>query len=196
MPNMLNDYAFKFSGVVMLSLFDIFAVAVAMSIDAFCVSVCVGMKYNSLNKYLRLGFFFGFFQFLMPVIGAYIGTVMLNYTQNIKYLAAAILFVIAFMMFKEGWCNKECKVYTSDPTKGLKLIMLSLATSMDALGAGISLAFYEGGIIFASAVIGVTCFLFTCGGIFFGSVSSRYIGHYAEYFGAFVLTAIGLKFIL
>ncbi|MGD9809299.1 MAG: manganese efflux pump MntP family protein [Deferribacterales bacterium] len=179
----------------MLTFIDILGIAVAMSIDAFCVSVCIGMKYHETKHYLRLGTSFGFFQFAMPVIGAFAGRVMLEYTHNLKYLAAAILFFVAFNMLKEGICHKECKVYTSDPTIGMSLIMLSLATSMDALGAGISLALWDGGIVYASAVIGVVCLLFAMGGVHMGRTSKKYIGHYAEYAGSLVLALIGLKFI-
>jgi putative Mn2+ efflux pump MntP len=180
----------------MLSLLDIFAIAVAMSIDAFCVSLCIGMKYHKPMHYIRLGAAFGFFQFIMPVTGAYAGRVLLSYTENLKYLAALILFFVAFNMAKEGFRNKECRVYTSDPTLGLSLLMLSLATSMDALGAGLSLALWNGGIVSASAVIGVVCMLFAFSGVHMGRKSSRYIGHYAEYFGSAVLTLLGLKFII
>jgi len=179
----------------MISFLDILAIAVAMSIDAFCVSVCIGVKYHQPKHYLRLGASFGFFQFLMPVLGAFAGRVMLSYTDNLKYLAAFILFFVAFNMVREGIKNKECKVYFNDPTVGVPLLLLSLATSMDALGAGISLALWDGGIVFASAVIGVVCMFFSFAGVHFGRSSEKYIGHYAEYFGSFVLAVIGIKFI-
>lgn len=179
----------------MLSFIDILAIAVAMSIDAFCVSVCIGMKYHQPKHYIRLGTSFGFFQFLMPVLGAFAGRVLLGYTDNLKYLAALILFFVAFKMFWDGLKHKECKVYYSDPTVGLSLIMLSIATSMDALGAGISLALWNGGIVYASAVIGVVCMLFAFAGVHLGRTSEKYLGFYAEYLGSAVLAVIGLKFI-
>lgn len=179
----------------MISFMDILGIAVAMSIDAFCVSVCVGMKYHEPKHYFRLGGSFGFFQFLMPVTGAFAGRLMLSYTNNLKYLAAVILFYVAFHMLREGIKNKECRVYYSDPTAGLSLLMLSLATSMDALGAGISLALWNGGIVGASALIGIVCMVFTFAGVQMGRTSRKYIGHYAEYFGSFVLAVIGIKFI-
>ncbi|ADD69351.1 protein of unknown function DUF204 [Denitrovibrio acetiphilus DSM 12809] len=179
----------------MISFIDILGIAVAMSIDAFCVSVCIGVKYHQPKHYLRLGGSFGFFQFLMPVLGAVAGRVLLGYTDNLKYLAAFILFFVAFNMLREGLQHKECRVYLSDPTVGLSIIMLSLATSMDALGAGISLALWDGGIVSASCIIGVVCMCFAFGGVHMGRSSSKYIGHYAEYAGSAVLAVIGLKFI-
>ena len=180
----------------MITGLDILGIAVAMSIDAFCVCICVGMKYHKLSNYLRLGFAFGFFQFLMPVIGAFAGRVLMRYTGNIKYLAAAFLAYVAYHMFMEAFRNKSCKVYSSDPTKGLQLLMLSLATSMDALGAGISLAMWNGGIVGASLVIGVVCMLFSFAGVFIGCRSRHYIGYYAEYFGSVVLLIIGIRLII
>lgn len=180
----------------MISSVDIFGIALAMSIDAFCVCICIGMKYNKLSNYMRLGGAFGFFQFLMPVTGAFAGRVLMRYTDNIKYLAAAFLAYVAFHMFMEAYRHKECKVYTSDPTKGLQLIFLSLATSMDALGAGLSLALWDGGIVGASCVIGVVCMLMSFLGVYIGQHSRRYIGYYAEYFGAAVLVIIGIRFII
>jgi putative Mn2+ efflux pump MntP len=180
----------------MITVFDIFGIALAMSIDAFCVCICIGMKYNKPANYMRLGSAFGFFQFLMPVLGAFAGRVLMKYTGNLKYLAAAFLFYVAFHMAKEAYKNKECKVYFSDPTVGLSLLMLSLATSMDALGSGISLALWDGGIVWASCVIGVVCMLMSFLGVYIGKHSRGYIGHYAEYFGAFILVVIGARFVL
>lgn len=180
----------------MITQVDIFGIALAMSIDAFCVCICIGMKFNKLSNYLRLGGAFGFFQFFMPVLGAFAGRVLMKYTGNLKYFAAAFLAFVAYHMFMEAFKHKECKVYTSDPTKGLQLMFLALATSIDALGAGISLALWDGGIVYASAVIGVVCMLMSFLGVYIGKNSRKYIGYYAEYAGSFVLFVIGVRFIM
>ncbi len=180
----------------MITAFDIFGIALAMSIDAFCVCICIGMKYHKLSNYMRLGGAFGWFQFLMPVAGAFAGRALMRYTDNIKYLAAAFLMYVAWHMFREAYKHKECKVYASDPTRGLQLFFLSLATSMDALGAGLSLCMWDGGIVTASVVIGVVCMLMSFLGVAIGQHSRRYIGYYAEYFGALVLVVIGVRFII
>lgn len=180
----------------MITFADIFGIALAMSVDAFCVCICVGTKYNKPSNYMRLGGAFGFFQFLMPVLGAFAGRVLMRYTDNLKYFAAAFLAFVAYHMFMEAYKNKECRVYNSDPTKGLQLLFLALATSMDALGAGLSLAMWDGGIVTASIVIGVVCMLMSFMGVFIGKHSRRYIGYYAEYAGAVVLMIIGVRFII
>lgn len=180
----------------MITSVDILGIALAMSIDAFCVCICIGMKYNKPSNYLRLGGAFGFFQFIMPVAGAFAGRVLMKYTGNLKYFAAAFLVFVAYHMFMEAYKHKECKVYMSDPTKGMQLLFLAVATSVDALGAGISLALWDGGIVFASAVIGVVCMLMSFLGVYIGKHSRKYIGCYAEYFGAFVLVVIGVRFVI
>lgn len=180
----------------MITFADIFGIALAMSVDAFCVCICVGTKFNRPSNYLRLGTAFGFFQFFMPVLGAFAGRVLMRYTGNLKYLAAAFLAFVAYHMFMEAYKNKECRIYTSDPTKGFQLLFLALATSIDALGAGLSLAMWNGSIVGASAVIGVVCMLMSFMGVFIGRHSRRYLGYYAEYAGAAVLMIIGIRFIL
>ncbi|MCA1932657.1 MAG: manganese efflux pump MntP family protein [Calditerrivibrio sp.] len=171
-------------------------IAFAMSVDAFSVSFGIGCRYNTFRHYFRLGWHFGLFQFLMPLIGAFIGKVMLGFTSRLNMIAAGILFYIAYKMIRESRKSNEEKCSTSDPTKGLSLIMLSLATSMDALGVGISLALYMGNIFFPAVVIGFVCGIVTLFGVYFGNVSKRFTGKYAEIMGAVVLIFIGIKFLV
>lgn len=180
----------------MLSMWEIILIAVAMSIDAFSVAFGVGCKYNRPKHYFRLSWHFGLFQFLMPLIGAFFGKMLLKYTSNLNVIASIILFVIAYKMIKDAVASDSEKCYTSDPTKGLSLIFLSVATSMDALGVGVSLALFSGNIFIPASVIGFVCIAFTFAGVYFGSISRHFIGRKAEYFGAIVLIAIGLKFLM
>jgi len=98
-------------------------------------------------------------------------------------------------MIKETFKSDKEKCGTTDPTKGFSLVMLSLATSMDALGVGISLALYPYSIFLPASVIGVICCIATLFGIYFGKISKRFTGKYAEVFGAVVLIIIGIKFL-
>lgn len=180
----------------MLTIWEVSLIAVAMSIDAFSVAFGVGCKYNKPRHYFRLSWHFGLFQFIMPLIGAYIGSIILQYTDKLNIAAALILFIIAFKMLKDSLKTDEEKCYISDPTKGFSLIFLSVATSMDALGVGISLAYFKGNILLPALMIGIVCIIFTFFGIYFGSLSKKYIGKYAEYFGAAVLIIIGIKFLV
>jgi len=180
----------------MLNIWEVLLIAVAMSIDAFSVAFGVGCRFNRPRHYFRLAWHFGLFQFLMPLIGAFFGKMLLKYTSNLNIIASLILFLIAYKMIKDAVVSDSEMCYTSDPTKGLSLIFLSVATSMDALGVGISLALFPGNILIPASVIGVVCIAFTFAGVYFGSLSRHFIGRYAEYFGAVVLIAIGIKFLV
>ena len=170
-------------------------IAIAMSIDAFSVSVCVGTKYNKPSQTLRIVAAFGFFQFIMPLIGAYFGLTLSKYTSKVAYLAAAVLIVIAVKMLMDSFKSEDCKVYTNDPTKGLQLLILAIATSIDALGAGMSLILIGNSILFSSVVIGVVCGLFSYTGVLIGKNAKTFLGHYAEKLGALILLIIAITFI-
>lgn len=180
----------------MLNIWEIILIAVAMSVDAFSVAFGVGCRYNHPRHYFRLSWHFGLFQFIMPLIGAFFGKILLKYTSNLNIIASVILFVIAYKMIKDAFVSDSDRCYTSDPTKGLSLIFLSIATSMDALGVGVSMALFPGNIFIPAAVIGIVCIVFTFAGIYLGSLSKNFIGKYAEYLGALVLIVIGIKFIM
>lgn len=175
---------------------EIFMIAFAMSIDAFSVSFGVGCKYNSYRHYFRLAWHFGLFQFFMPLIGAFIGKELYQFSNRLNIIAALILFFIAYNMFKESMKSTEEKCYIKDPTKGFSLIILSVATSMDALGVGIALPLLKGGIFLNAGIIGVVCLMMSLLGVYFGNKSKNFFGNFAEKVGAVVLVIIGIKFLV
>ena len=166
-----------------------------MSIDAFSVSICVGTKYNNPPQVIRIVAAFGFFQFLMPLIGAFFGLSLSKWTSNIAYIAAVILIIISIKMFMDSLKFEECRVYENDPTKGFQILFLAVATSIDALGAGMSLILINNSIFFSAIVIGVICSLFTYAGVLIGKNAKTYLGHYAEKLGALILAIIAMNFI-
>ncbi|KAA0257319.1 manganese efflux pump [Deferribacter autotrophicus] len=179
-----------------MSLVEIFIIVVALSIDAFSVSFGVGCKYHTPRHYFRLGWHFGLFQFLMPLIGAFIGYKVQKFVNNLDIIAAIILFVIAYKMIKEAMENKGEVCNINDPTKGLSLVSLSLATSMDALGVGFTFVLFKGNIFVASLLIGFVCAIFSLVGVYLGSISKRFFGEKIEILGAIVLFFIGIKFFM
>ncbi|MGA1847115.1 manganese efflux pump MntP family protein [Deferribacter abyssi] len=179
-----------------MSTVEIFIIAVALSIDAFSISFGIGCKYHTPRHYFRLGWHFGLFQFMMPLIGVFVGYKVKEFVENLNLIAAIILFVISFKMVKEAMENKGKLCNYSDPTKGVSLISLSLATSMDALGVGFTFILYKGNVFIASLLIGVVCALFSILGVYLGSISKKFFGEKIEILGAVVLFFIGLKFIL
>lgn len=180
----------------MISL-EIFLIAFAMSIDAFSVSFSVGCSYNTFRHYFRLGWHFGLFQFIMPLVGAFVGNVFVKYTEKLNILGAFILFYIAYKMLKDSAKKDEEKCdMKGDPTKGVSLVMLSVATSMDALGVGLALPLLKGGVVMNSAIIGFVCVIFSLLGVFLGSRTKNFLGRFAEKLGAAVLFGIGIKFLV
>jgi putative Mn2+ efflux pump MntP len=175
---------------------EIFLIAFAMSIDAFSVSFGVGCKYNTKRHYFRLGWHFGLFQFFMPLIGAFIGKKLYSFSSKLDILAALILFYIAYNMFKESLKSSEEKCFVKDPTKGFSLVVLSIATSMDALGVGLALPLLKGNIFVNAGIIGIVCMAMSVVGVYFGSKSKNFFGNFAEKIGAVVLIAIGMKFLV
>jgi putative Mn2+ efflux pump MntP len=98
-------------------------------------------------------------------------------------------------MIKE-YFDRDEKERTKDPTKGWSLLILSVATSIDALAVGVSFAFFDVNIYYASAVIGIVCFIITALGMIFGKALSRILGKKAVLVGALVLIGIGIKIVV
>jgi putative Mn2+ efflux pump MntP len=184
-----------------MSFISIFLIALALSMDAFSVAIALGAARSKLNSYaaLRLATAFGIFQFIMPILGWLLGKTVVSYISDYDHwIAFALLVIVGLRMIKE-YFDKDEKERTKDPTKGWSLLMLSIATSIDALAVGVSLAFkdiFDVNIYYASAVIGVICFIITALGMIFGKALSRILGKKAVLLGGIVLIAIGIKIVV
>lgn len=173
--------------------------------DAFAVSLTTGIRLRcvSLAQTVRMAGFFGFFQFLMPVLGWLLGYRAQKYIENYDHwLAFALLAFVGGKMLKEAWDNRGKSAYACklecDPTTGSNIWLLAVATSLDALAVGLSLALLDIDVWTPSAVIGVVCFLLSAIGMHLGRVVCRIpgldsLGNKANAFGGLVLLAIGLK---
>ena len=139
-------------------------VALALSIDCYAVAVgaSVSMTNVSRRQILRTSLSFGLFQFAMPILGWLAGR---GFADSIAaydhWVAFALLFAIGARMGWKALCEKDGDAKAIDTTKGLALLTLSIATSIDALGVGLSAAFVEIKIITASVIIGAVAFLVT-----------------------------------
>ncbi len=171
---------------------EVLFLALALSADAFSVALGVGCRFSGIGTACRLSLSFGFAQFLMPLTGALLGSALGKYFDGMKYVAAVILFLIAFKMVREARKGSDTCL-DEDPARGWKLLALTLATSMDAFGVGFSLAAMQIHIMLSSAIIGVVCALCTAAGIYVGRACMGFIGKYATYLGAAVLIVIGIK---
>jgi len=181
-----------------MSSISIFLIALALSMDAFSVAIALGAigRGHAPGALIRLATAFGVFQFVMPIVGWLLGRTVVSYIAEYDHWIAFVLLVIAGLHMIKEYFDKEEKERTKDPTKGWTLLMLSIATSIDALAIGISFAFFDVNIYYASAIIGIVCFITTALGVIFGKVLSRVLGKKAALAGALVLIAIGIKIVI
>lgn len=175
----------------------VLGIAVGLAMDAFAVAVAAGTQVSTLNRghVVRLALGFGFFQFLMPVLGWLAGRGLSRWVGAVDHwVAFALLAAIGGKMLWESFRSSEsvCK----DPTRGWMLLTLSVATSIDALAVGLSFAFLEVSIWAPSIVIGVVAAVLTAVGAIFGCRLGRRFGVWAERFGGVVLIAIGVKILV
>jgi putative Mn2+ efflux pump MntP len=181
-----------------MSFISILLIALALSMDAFSVAIGLGAaaKKQTSGAVLRLAAAFGIFQFVMPIIGWWAGKSVVSYISDYDHwVAFALLAIVGLHMIKE-YFEKEEKERTKDPTKGWSLLILSIATSIDALAVGVSLAVLDTKIYYPSAVIGIVCFIITALGMLFGQKLSRLLGKKAVLLGGLVLIGIGIKIVV
>ena len=176
-------------------------IAVGLAMDAFAVAIATGIVLGKVSgrQTFRLAFHFGLFQFLMPVIGYLAGMTVERYIRGYDHwLALALLAYIGGKMVFEGLRGDgEEGDGDRDPTKGMSLVMLSVATSIDALAVGLSLGVLRSGeIVYPGVVIGIVACTFTAAGLHLGKRLGTVFGKRMEVAGGLVLVAIGVKIML
>lgn len=178
----------------------IFSIALALAMDAFAVSIGISLSKGSLTtrQTLRVAFFFGFFQFLMPVLGWFAGKSILVYIHAVDHwIAFFLLGLIGAKMIYESFSQTELKRGTrADSTRGLPLLVLSIATSIDALAVGLSFAMLSVSVIPASVMIGLVAFVMSVIGVKIAPVLGKIVGKGAELAGGLILIAIGVKILV
>lgn len=179
-----------------MSFFDLFVLAVGLSMDAFAVSVCKGLSVRQLkfSHACTVGLYFGGFQFLMPLIGYLLGSQFQQYITSIDHwIAFVLLALIGANMIKESRGEAE---QLNDSFSFLTMLPLSIATSIDALAVGITFAFLQVSILPAVTFIGCTTFVLSAIGIKIGHLFGTRYKSRAEMIGGIVLIAIGCKILL
>lgn len=166
--------------------------------DAFAVSIAVGLVLARVTPRhaFRMAFHFGLFQFLMPILGWLVGRDAIAIVAVFDHwLAFAMLGFIGVKMLREA--NQESSFDpTKDPTRGLSLITLSIATSLDALAVGLSMAFIGVSVWLPSVLIGLVACILSAAGIVFGNRIGPQWGPWAERVGGCVLIFIGLRILV
>lgn len=181
---------------------ELFLIGVGLSMDAFAVSICkgLGMKRLNMEQALVIGLFFGGFQALMPLIGWALGTQLADFITPIDHWIAFILLALigGKMLFDAFRGDDEGEVGEPKDTRlDLKeLLMLAIATSIDALAVGITFAFLGVNIVLAIAVIGVTTFALSVVGVAVGHAFGARYEKGATIAGGIVLILIGCKILL
>ena len=176
------------------------ALAVGLAMDAFAVAISIGLALPSIRPghLVRAGLAFGGFQALMPIIGWLAGSAVAQYDWVAAYdhwIAFTLLAGLGMKMIYEArFLPDESR--EGDPTVGLTLVTLAIATSIDALAGGLSLAMVKVKILTPSLVIGITAALFAMGGLLLGRRLGKRMGSWAEVLGGVALIGIGARILI
>ncbi|MEJ2739079.1 MAG: manganese efflux pump MntP family protein [Dehalococcoidia bacterium] len=178
---------------------SILIIAIGLSADCFAVSISgsVTIQRTTPLQIIRTAFTFGLFQAIMPVIGWLIGRNLVTFVADYDHwIAFALLLLIGSRMIWESIHDHEDKKRKTDITRGLTLLTLAVATSIDALAVGLTFAFLHISIALASSTIGIVAFIVTISGFLLGKKLGQLIGKRAEIIGGIVLIAIGIRILL
>lgn len=181
-----------------MSFWNIMAIAIALAMDAFAVAIATGVRLKrvSLRQFFRLAWHFGLFQAMMPVMGWAAGLTVRDEIERFDHwVAFALLLFVGLNMIREAFKLEEDARVKHDPTRGLTLVMLSLATSIDALAVGLTISMLQVAIWFPALVIGVVAGGFTVAGLHLGKsvgAAERW-SPAAEAIGGVLLIGIGIK---
>lgn len=184
-----------------MHLLTILGIAVALAMDAFAVAIATGvcLKQVSFRQTFRLSWHFGLFQAVMPIIGWGIGASVQEYVAAYAHWVAFILLaLVGSNMLKEAIQldrdedNTTCR---KDSTRGMTMVMLSVATSIDALAVGLSMSLLQVSIMYPALIIGIVAGLFTIAGLHLGKkiAGLTWLSTWAEIAGGLVLWLIGLN---
>jgi manganese efflux pump family protein len=181
-----------------MPLWTILVLAVGLSMDAVAVSLAASAsnRARGTRATFRLSFHFGLFQFLMPVVGWFLGVSVAPYIESVDHwVAFGLLAFVGGRMIWTALSGVE-EDLGRDPSRGMTLVLLSVATSIDALAIGLTLAMLGGGIWFASVVIGLVTATLSFLAVLLGTRVGRAAGTRMEIVGGLALIAIGVKILV
>ncbi|MFT5658007.1 MAG: putative Mn2+ efflux pump MntP [Gammaproteobacteria bacterium] len=176
---------------------EVFILAIALSMDAFAVSIGLGAKHSTKTRSLSVmcGIYFGLFQGLMPLIGYLGGKGVMGWVASYApWIAFILLFLIGSKMIYESFAEgiEEDLVKITHRV----MLMLAIATSIDAMAAGFTLTILDVNPFVACFIIGVTTLIFSWVGVFIGSKSGTWLESKAEFLGGVTLILIGIKLLI
>lgn len=179
---------------------SILLIAIGLGVDALSVAIATGVLLGNPPRpaVWRMSASFGLFQFAMPLLGWSAGRAVAEFIEAYDHwVAFALLLFVGGKMIVEAFREDgEGRVPAADPTRGWTLLMLAVATSIDALAVGLSLALVGEAIMYPSAVIGVTAFAMTWAGMVFGGRVGTWMGRKVEIAGGLILIGIGVRILI
>ena len=176
-----------------MNLLEIILIGVALAMDAFAISMCKGMSFQkiSLKNFFIISIYFGTFQALMPIIGYFIGNNFLFFIRKIDHWISFLLLTylgIELILEKHKKYDDNMNIKT--------MLLLSLATSIDALTVGITFSFYEINLLEAVTLIGIITFFLSLLGTITGHFFGVYLEAKAKIMGGLLLIGIGIKILI
>lgn len=180
-----------------MGILEIIVIGIGLAMDAFAVSVCKGLSMKKMNwkNAVIIALYFGIFQALMPIAGYYLGTAFSSFVESIDHWIAFILLsFIGGNMIKESTDDEVEK--RNDRVDVKTMLLLAIATSIDALALGVTFAFFEVNLLEAISIIGIITFALSLIGVKVGNKFGDKFQNKAELAGGIILIIIGLKILL
>ncbi len=186
-----------------MGLLDIFLIGIGLSMDAFAVAICKGLAMRKVNKkqMLIIALFFGGFQAIMPLLGYALGTTFAKkITAYDHWIAFVLLLYVGGKMVIDAikeWKEKDVVDEMDPPLDYKELLLLAIATSIDALACGVTFSFYDDfNILRAIGIIGATTFVISAGGVYVGNIFGDRYKAKSQLVGGIILIFIGTKILL
>lgn len=176
---------------------ELLFVSISLAMDAFAVSICKGLSMKKMNwkKAVIIGLYFGAFQAIMPTLGYFLGSGFDSLVTSIDHWIVFILLLfIGLNMIKDSF-SKEIDD-SNDNIDFKTMLILALATSIDALAVGITFAFLDVNIVLAFSIIGIITFVLSIIGVKIGNKFGDKYESKAQFLGGLILIFIGLKILL
>ena len=180
-----------------MGILELILIAIGLGMDAFAVSICKGISMSKMNwkKAIIIGLYFGIFQALMPVIGFTLGKTFENLVTSIDHwIAFGLLLIIGIKMIIDAF--KEDNISVNDSINWKVMVILAIATSIDALAVWITFAFLQVNLLLAVSIIGIITFILCVIGTKIGNNFGNKFENKAEILGGIVLIFIGVKILL
>ena len=180
-----------------MGIIEIVLIGLSLAMDAFAVSICKGLSMKKMNwkSAIIISLYFGIFQAFMPVVGYFLGSTFESYVTNIDHWIAFILLsLIGGNMIKESFDSEDKK--KNDKIDFKTMIVLAIATSIDALAIGITFAFFEVNLLLSISIIGIITFLLSIIGVKIGNKFGDKYQNKAEFVSGLILVLLGIKILL